>query len=269
MQLSGNKNTPLRPLKRFGQNFLQDKEILEKIIEEINPQKNENIIEIGPGPGVLTTELVKFCPNLTLIEIDNRLIDELKAKYESASLIHGDILKFDFKAYSQKIGGNLRLVGNIPYNISSQILFAALESREVIEDIIIMLQLEVAQRIASPSNHKAYGILSVLIQSVADVKLCFKVPSTSFYPQPDVESAILHIRMKPFDSAFDFGYFKKVVKAAFSQRRKTLRNSLKSDFGHLCEESGMPIDLNNRAEQLTYQQFQLLAEYFKQKENQE
>jgi 16S rRNA (adenine1518-N6/adenine1519-N6)-dimethyltransferase len=261
MSFSNYKNTNVRPLKKFGQNFLKDKNIIDKIIAEINPRPDDVLLEIGPGLGVLTEELVKVRPNLTAVEIDRRLADDLRLKFPSLQLIQQDILKFDYEAFSLANNGKIRIVGNIPYNISSQILFRALDQRSFVKDIVFMVQLEVAQRIAAAHNNKTYGILSVILQCVAETRLCFKVPPTVFYPRPEVESAIIHITMKEQPEDFDFPVFKKVVKAAFGKRRKTLKNSLQSCLHLDGKFVNSPIDLSRRAEQLTIEEFKILTQY--------
>ncbi len=261
MSFNSSKNTNVRPLKKFGQNFLKDKNIVDKIIAEINPVKGDLLVEIGPGMGVLTEELVKTCPDLTAVEIDRRLAEEIRQKYPSISLLEQDILKFDYSEFARRKQGAIRLVGNIPYNISSQILFRALDHRKYIKDIVFMMQFEVAQRIVSGHGNKVYGILSVVLQSVAETVLCFKVPPHVFYPKPDVDSAIIHITMKPEEPEFDFVMFKKVVKAAFGHRRKTLKNALQAGFFLPADLKESPIDLSLRAEALSIADFKILTTY--------
>ncbi len=210
----------------------------------------------------MTEYLLKANKGLTAIEIDRRLAAELRENFPALNLLEGDVLDFDLTEFAETNGSPVRLVGNIPYNISSQILFLALEHRRVVKDVVIMVQLEVAQRIVANHGNKTYGILSVLLQSVADVKICFVVPSNVFFPKPNVESCILKITFRHEEENFNFVLFKKVVKAAFLHRRKTLKNSLQNGLGFKENPSDCPIDLTKRAEQLSINDFIILANYF-------
>ena len=241
---------------------MNDKSIVQRIVDEINPSESELLVEIGPGHGVMTEHLLKANPTLTAVEIDRRLAAELRITYPALDLVEGDILDFDLSEFAEDKNALVRLVGNIPYNISSQILFLALEHRRVVKDVIIMVQLEVGQRIVASHGNKTYGILSVLLQSVADAKICFVIPPEVFFPKPKVDSCLLRITFTHQEENFNFPIFKKVVKAAFLHRRKTLKNSLQSGLGFKEELAGSPIDLTKRAEQLSINDFIILANYF-------
>ncbi|MHB8579215.1 MAG: 16S rRNA (adenine(1518)-N(6)/adenine(1519)-N(6))-dimethyltransferase RsmA [Ignavibacteriaceae bacterium] len=252
----------IRPLKRFGQNYLADDNILRKIAEEINPAKGDLLVEIGPGLGALTKFLFERVDNLIAVEIDNRVIENLLLKFPGLKLISSDILDFDIKGLSVEKGSKVRIVGNIPYNLTSPILSKMIENNNYINDSVLMVQFEVAQRINAKRGTKDYGILAVIIQYFADVELCFKVSPNVFYPRPKVFSAVIHLRFKdcnllPEEKPF----FIKVVKAAFGNRRKTLKNSLSNSiFADLnFEESG--IDLSLRAEQLSIDDFLRLTKF--------
>ncbi|MHB1688569.1 MAG: 16S rRNA (adenine(1518)-N(6)/adenine(1519)-N(6))-dimethyltransferase RsmA [Ignavibacteriaceae bacterium] len=251
-----------RPLKRFGQNYLVDENILRKIAEEINPAKDDFMLEIGPGLGALTKFIFERVDNLTAVEIDERVIENLSSKFPGINLINKDILELDIKSLSVEKKSKVRIAGNIPYNLTSPILFRMIENIEYINDAVLMIQLEVAQRINAKRGTKDYGILAVLIQYFADVELCFKVSPNVFYPKPKVFSAVIHLRFK--DSrmpAEEKKYFIKVVKAAFGNRRKTLKNSLSNSIFANLNFADSGIDLSLRAEQLFIEDFVRLAKY--------
>lgn len=251
----------LKPLKKFGQNYLRDRNTINKIITEFNPQPDDTVLEIGPGQGAITEGIAANCSRLTCIEIDTRVINELKEKFPAVSFLNEDILKADLRGVPPQ-GGKMRVIGNIPYNITSPIIFRLIENRDLVSDAMLMVQYEVAKRLAASPGNKDYGILSVILGAVADIRLLFKIPPTVFYPKPNVDSAIIRITFEGDKYPVrDFRIFKKVVKAAFGKRRKTLRNSLldelKRDFGI----ETIPVDTGLRAEQLTVQQFAELSDY--------
>ena len=250
----------VKPLKKFGQNYLTDNNILNKIVSEIDPSENDCIIEIGPGTGSLTEKLVSKVKNLTAIEIDSRVIENLKTKFPLLNIIHKDFLKTDLTEFASS--KKLRIVGNIPYNLTSPIIFSMIENIDLINDSVLMVQYEVAKRITAKKGTKDYGILSVLLNYFADVKLCFKVSPNVFYPKPKVYSSIIHIYFnKKVNASVDNNLFIKIVKASFGNRRKTLKNSLSNSiFGDL-DFTGSGIDLSLRAEQLATEQFIELARH--------
>ncbi|HUX61302.1 MAG TPA: 16S rRNA (adenine(1518)-N(6)/adenine(1519)-N(6))-dimethyltransferase RsmA [Ignavibacteriaceae bacterium] len=252
----------IRPLKRFGQNYLADDNILRKIADEINPKKDDLLIEIGPGFGALTKFLIEKVDNLIAIEIDERVIESLLTKFPGLHLITRDILDFDIEKLSKDEKSKVRIAGNIPYNLTSPILFKLIENTNYVNDAVLMIQYEVAQRINAKRGTKDYGILAVLMQYFADVEFCFKVSPNVFYPKPKVFSAVIHLRFKNCDLLPEEKiYFIKVVKAAFGNRRKTLKNSLSNSiFGNLNFE-GCGIDLSLRAEQLTIDNFLMLTKF--------
>jgi 16S rRNA (adenine1518-N6/adenine1519-N6)-dimethyltransferase len=250
------------PSKRLGQNYLRDDNIVRKIIAEISPASDDTIIEIGPGEGVLTSHMIDTTKNLIAVEIDKRNIQLLEQNFPNLNLIEGDFLKVDLKQIQKPCNKKLRIAGNIPYNITSPIIFKMIENREIISDSVLMIQYEVAQRIIAKPGGRDYGILSVITQYFADVKLCFKVSPNVFYPRPKVFSAVIHFRFKderPNKSGDEI--FIQVVKAAFGNRRKMLSNSLKNSiFAHInFNETG--IDLSQRAEQLSIDDYVRLARF--------
>ena len=250
------------PLKRFGQHYLKDENIISKIISEISPQPDDLILEIGPGEGALTSRLIAKVNKLLAVEIDNRKYEQLQRKFPNLILIKDDFLRINLQDIYNQYKQKLRIVGNIPYNITSPILFKMVEQRKIIHDSVLMIQHEVAKRIAAKPCNKDYGILSVIVQHFAEVNLCFKVSPNVFFPRPKVFSSVIHLTFK--NNLINYQkdeIFINIVKAAFNNRRKMLYNSLKNSiFSNLnFENSG--IDLSKRAEQLTTEDYVKLAEF--------
>jgi 16S rRNA (adenine1518-N6/adenine1519-N6)-dimethyltransferase len=239
--------------KRFGQNFLIDNRIIERIIATIAPKRDDNLLEIGPGQGAITLPLLDCVEQLNVIEIDRNLISILESLQRPNLIIHqGDVLKFDLNTLPIPI----RVVGNLPYNISSPVLFHLLENLDNIKDMTFMLQKEVVERMVANNGSKIYGRLSVMMQAFFDVQMIFIVPPESFNPAPRVESAIVHLQPLRQPKTKDIRVLEKVVKLAFSQRRKTLRNCLKS----ILTQVQTDIDLSKRAEMLTIDDFITLTQ---------
>ena len=216
----------VNPKKRFGQNFLTNDKIAEDIVSFLSDSKTKTILEIGPGKGILTKNLIKKSnKKKKFIEIDSDCIEYLKIKFDGIDddLINKDFLKIDLNSFDKPIS----IIGNFPYNISSQILFKIYENKNIINEMVGMFQLEVAERICSNFGTKKYGILSVLIQAFFEVKMMKKIKPQSFFPVPNVDSAVIRISKKNDSINCNEILFKKIVKQSFGQRRKTLRNSLK------------------------------------------
>lgn len=215
------------PRKRFGQNFLTDQNVLSEIIRVIAPDAGDTMVEIGPGQGAMTALLLAHLSRLQVVELDHDLVAMLQKKFNPDKLIihSGDALQFDFGAL-QPAQGKLRIVGNLPYNISSPLLFHLTQYAQQVEDQHFMLQKEVVQRMVAPPGGKDYGRLSVMLQWRYQMELLFIVPPTAFDPPPKVDSAI--VRMRPIASplACEQSRLEQVVTQAFSQRRKVIRNSL-------------------------------------------
>lgn len=250
------------PLKRFGQNYLQDQNIIRKIITEIDPKENNLIIEIGPGQGALTQYLVESKANFIAIEIDKRVIEDLQNRFTNLNLEQKDFLKLDLTKFSYSFDKKIRVVGNIPYNITSPILFKLFENNTIIEDAVFMVQCEVAKRMTSKIGSKDYGILSVLLEYFGNTKLAFKVSPNVFYPKPNVHSAVVHIHFNAIRNNSEFNsMFKSIVKSSFGNRRKTLKNSLSNGIFAGVDFSDCGIDLTLRAEQLTIDDFIKLTEF--------
>jgi 16S rRNA (adenine1518-N6/adenine1519-N6)-dimethyltransferase len=218
--------------KRFGQNFLTDDHVLHNIIEGIDPRRGDTMVEIGPGLAAMTALLLKELDHMHVVELDRDLVARLEKSYPRERLtIHaGDALKFDFGAIPVPEGKKLRVVGNLPYNISSPLLFHLADFAHLIEDQHFMLQKEVVERMVAEPGTKAYGRLSVMLQWRYDMALLFIVPPTAFDPPPQVDSAIVRMvptkRQLPADAAT----LEAVVQKAFSQRRKVIRNCVAGMF---------------------------------------
>ena len=246
------------PRKRFGQNFLTDRHYIQNCITAIRPQTDDNLVEIGPGLGALTVPLLKALQHLQVVEIDRDIVARLEREYPPEKLaIHScDALKFDFGT----LGKPLRVVGNLPYNISTPLLFHLADFAENIADCHFMLQKEVVERMVAAPDTAEYGRLSVMLQYRFAMEYLFTVPGGAFNPPPKVESAF--VRMMPFSPlphpANDEALFAKIVTAAFSQRRKTLRNTLR-DYVTLEDFAALGIDPGLRGETLGVADFVVMA----------
>ena len=242
--------------KRFGQHFLADRSIVEAIVDAIDPRPGEVLVEIGPGLGALTDPLVERCGRLTVIELDRDLAARLRRRGE-LSVVEADVLKVDFSALAQTLGGRMRVVGNLPYNISTPILFHLLGHVEQVADQHFMLQKEVVERMAAAPGSKDFGRLSVMLQWRYAIEAVLDVPPEAFEPPPRVDSAV--VRMRPIAPApqVDAALLGELVAVAFSQRRKLLRNTL----GHWLAErdGGAGFDLQRRAEEVPVSEYLALA----------
>ncbi|ABK89455.1 16S rRNA (adenine(1518)-N(6)/adenine(1519)-N(6))-dimethyltransferase RsmA [Francisella tularensis subsp. novicida] len=252
--------------KSLGQNFLQDENIIRKIVQLANIKKHDIVIEIGPGLGALTRYLLSSSNNVSVVEFDASVIDTLIAncqKYGTPHIYNQDFLKFDISSLENSSNQKIKLIGNLPYNISSPILFKVIKDSDKIVDAHFMLQKEVVERIVSLPNSKSYGRLSVILQYHFDCSMILKIPPEVFYPQPKVDSAIL--RLKPKNSKEllkNYNFFEEIVKQSFAQRRKTLHNNLKSILKERkIDPSTLPVDTNLRAENLSVGDFVSLANF--------
>jgi 16S rRNA (adenine1518-N6/adenine1519-N6)-dimethyltransferase len=253
-----------RPKKSFGQHFLHDKRYIERIVSAISPRAHDFVVEIGPGEGALTLPLLAAAGKLTAIELDTDLIPGLQARAAATGELHiiqADVLKIDFTALAHRQGvERLRIAGNLPYYISSPILFHCVEHTAVIEDMHFMLQKEVVDRMAAEPGSKVYGRLSVMLQLACRVEPLFDVPPGAFRPPPKVDSAVVRLTPLPPEQLHDADPERlyAVVKAAFAQRRKTLSNALKQ----LMDSSAIlsaDVDPKARAETLAPADFVRLA----------
>ena len=252
------------PRRRFGQHFLTDQAVIADIVAAIQPQAEDAMVEIGPGLGALTTPLVAVVRHLHVIEIDRDIIAHLRGAYPTARLtVHaGDVLEFDFSALQCE----LRVVGNLPYNISTPVLFHLARHAERIRDMHFMLQKEVVERMVAPPGGGDYGRLSVMLQYRFDMALLFEVAPDAFSPPPQVDSAVVRLRPRPQAqlTAASEADLAQVVRRAFSKRRKTLRNSLAGlleadDYAVLGIEPGL------RAERLAVDDFVAISNYLAKK----
>ncbi|HZV37354.1 MAG TPA: 16S rRNA (adenine(1518)-N(6)/adenine(1519)-N(6))-dimethyltransferase RsmA [Pseudoxanthomonas sp.] len=248
--------------KQLGQHFLADRSYIEKIVLAVDPRPGDRLVEIGPGQGAITFPLLDRHGELTVIEFDRDLIfplTEAARAHGTLEVIHRDVLSVDFTALAHN-GGPIRLVGNLPYNLSSPILFHALEHAAAIRDMTFMLQKEVVDRMAAGPGSKVYGRLSVMLQAYCEVVPLFDVPPGAFRPPPKVDSAVVRMVPKPAGEigVRDPKRFEEVVRAAFGQRRKTLRNALSGvcDTARI-EAAGLRPDA--RAEQVEVADFVKLA----------
>jgi 16S rRNA (adenine1518-N6/adenine1519-N6)-dimethyltransferase len=245
-----------RPRKRFGQHFLTDTAVLDAIVGAIDPKPGQALIEIGPGLGALTLPLLERCEKLTVIELDRDLAARLR-KNAALDVIEADVLTVDFQALAAQRETKLRIVGNLPYNISTPILFHLLDTAAQIEDQHFMLQKEVVQRIAAGPCTKDYGRLSVMLQWRYHIESVLDVPPEAFEPPPRVDSAVVRMLPWPQPAAVDRAMLEALVASAFSQRRKLLRHSL----GRWLDERGFAgtFDLQRRGEEVPVAEYVALA----------
>ncbi len=249
-----------RPRKRFGQHFLHDSGIIAHMVDRFDPVPEDRIVEIGPGKGALTHALLKRVKALHAVELDRDLVSYLRETFRQRLEVHeADALTFDFCSLAHS-GGQLRIIGNLPYNISTPLMFHMLDACPCIQDMMFMLQKEVVDRLAAEPGGRDYGRLSVMVQWRCRVERLLRVPASSFSPPPKVESAV--VRLTPYRQApvsvFDPECFRQIVRAAFAQRRKVLRNSVgRLVRPELFEQAG--IDPGRRAETLSLMEFATLA----------
>ena len=245
--------------KRWGQNFLADRNLLDKIVRTIDPKKSDSILEIGPGEGALTELIYPLVKEMVAIEIDPMLIEHLKNResLKGLNIVHGDVLLQDIESLPVK--NLVRVIGNIPYNITSPIIFWLIEQLHFWNDAFIMMQKEVAERLSAAVGTKAYGRFTVVVGAYLNMEYCFTIPPDVFIPKPKVDSAIIRFTKKenPLISDEKYMRFNKLVSAAFSQRRKMLRNTLKGWDIH--PDLQKQINFNRRPETLTIEEFVTLV----------
>lgn len=254
-ELSKNSTSPKKSL---GQNYLIDENVSKNIVDTFDIKAGDNILEIGPGKGALTKFILEKTSNLAVVELDRNNCLILKEKFPGLNIINRDFLKLDLIDFTDPSTGKLRIIGNIPYNITSPIIFKLLDNRSIIKDAQLMIQEEVARRITSPPNSKEYGIPSVLVNIFCSTKMLFKVSSGCFYPKPKVDSRIIYFDFSVSieERIKDLGFFRKLVKASFGTRRKTLRNCLKKMDVDLTKSE---LDFGRRAETLSIDEFITLS----------
>jgi 16S rRNA (adenine1518-N6/adenine1519-N6)-dimethyltransferase len=242
--------------KRFGQHFLVDEGVISGIVHAIDPKPGQSLIEIGPGLGALTLPLLERCERLTAIELDRDLAVRLR-RNPALDVIEADVLTVDFAALAASAGKPLRVVGNLPYNISTPILFHLLEAAAHVQDQHFMLQKEVVDRMAAEPGNKDYGRLTVMLQWRYAIECVLDVPPDAFDPPPRVDSAVVRMEPLPADPGIDAARLRELVTVAFSQRRKLLRHTL----GRWLEAQGLDtsFDLQRRAEEVPVAEYLALA----------
>ncbi len=256
-----------RTKKRFGQHFLHDYSVIDKIISAAQLDNTKRVIEIGPGLGVLTDQLLPRAAHVDVMEIDRDLIERLNQREDPKLTVHGgDVLKLDWEELFT--AAPYIMVANLPYNISSQVVFKIIDQRHLFDHLVLMFQREVGERLAAAPGGKDYGILSVLTQLWFDIKLVTLVKPGAFNPPPKVDSIVLHFKRRatPKVDPIDEDLFRRVVKGAFTQRRKTLRNSLLASSFHAEEIDKAlafaQISPKTRGEALSLEDFSLLTKGF-------
>lgn len=251
--------------KRFGQNFLNDDHIIQSIVAAINPQKNDFLIEIGPGLGALTEPVAEQIDHLTVIELDRDLAERLRHHpflQQKLTVIEQDVMRFNFQQLAQETQRPLRIFGNLPYNISTPLMFHLFQYHDVIQDMHFMLQKEVVNRLCAGVNSKAYGKLTIMAQYFCQVIPVLEVPPSAFKPAPKVDSAVVRLvphKILPYPVK-DLYWLNRVCTQAFNQRRKTLRNSL-MDLFTAEQLSSLSIKLTDRAENLSIADYARLANW--------
>jgi 16S rRNA (adenine1518-N6/adenine1519-N6)-dimethyltransferase len=260
----------LVPRKRWGQHFLIDQNILNKVIRAAELEKGDVVLEVGPGLGEMTLALARQVKKVIAVEIDSKLVEILRKKatdLPNVEVIKGDILKINFNELLDQEGQRLKVVANLPYQISTPLLFRFIESRNVFSALTLMLQKEVAERMIASPGGKDYGPLSVFTQTVSNLSICFSIKPSAFFPPPKVESAVIRVvwKEKPVVSLEGKEWFKNVVRGCMGYRRKRLMNALKHsdlplppDIEQRMEKIG--IDPQRRPGTLTIQEFARLAE---------
>ena len=264
------------PKKRLGQHFLVDRNILDKVIRAAQVGREDVVLEVGPGLGEMTIALARVAKRVIAVEIDAGLFEILKKKLADTpqvEVVQSDILKVDFKHFFRKEGQSIKVVANLPYQITTPLLFRFIEAKEVFSTFTLMLQREVAERMAAPAGGKDYSPLSIFVQLFLDVSNRFFIKPSAFSPPPKVESAVVHMvwKERPMVEKKDEEWFKTVVRAGFGYRRKTLVNALKhseiplpEDFEAKMEKA--EIDPRRRPETLTIEEFIRLASVLKPEE---
>ena len=250
-----------QPRRRFGQNFLRDQNVIAQIVEAVSPAADDHIVEIGPGQGAITYPLQPRCELLDLVELDRDLAQRLSEKFASMSNVRvhsADALRFDFSTLGPRTA--CRVVGNLPYNISTPLIFHLLEQAPLFNDLHFLLQREVVDRMVAEPGTRSYGRLSVMVQYACTAERLFTVPPGAFYPVPKVQSALVRLapHREPIIEVTEVARFRRIVTQAFSQRRKTLRNSLQGVVAPTAME-GCGIDPKRRPETLSLVEFAALA----------
>ena len=248
------------PKKSLGQNFLRDENVARNILEGLSLHQDDLLLEIGAGTGALTNHLVGRIEHLLVVEIDPRAVEVLRERFgDTLNVIQQDILEVDPNEIAKTYGKPLRVVGNIPYYITSEILFWMIDNRKAFKDAVVMMQADVGRRLVANRRTKEYGILSVVTQCYCDTEILFRVSRNSFYPVPNVDSIVVRLRMRQSVPDHDEELFRAVVRGTFGKRRKTLMNGLR--FMGFPEEKlrSTGLDLKRRPEELGVEDFMELT----------
>jgi 16S rRNA (adenine1518-N6/adenine1519-N6)-dimethyltransferase len=255
-------NTFNRPKKRFSQNFLQNPHYQKKIVKALDIGHNDTVVEIGPGQGALSQHIIDAGPlHYYAVEIDTTLAEELSSQYQNQiHIIKQDILEFDFNSIPESPDSKLKIIGNLPYHITSPIFFKLIDNYKIINQAVLMIQKEVARRIAAGHGNKEYGILSVVSQVYSRVEYLFEVKRGNFYPAPEVDSAVIQLTFNDnLEKIENESLFRKMVRDTFNYRRKMLRNSLCRIFDKTIVYSISSDYLDKRPEQLSVEDFIILS----------
>ena len=267
----------IKPRKSLGQCFLVDQDRMAQIVQLADAKKDDVVVEIGAGIGVLTQSLAERAARVIAVELDDELVKVLEERlqpFPNIDIHHGNILRFDFRSLFGRTHRKIKVVGNIPYNITSPLLFYLLSCRDVIHDFVLMMQKEMVERLTASPGEKAYGVPSVILQMFADMENVLTIPPSCFYPRPKVESAVLKGAFgdQPLFAIQDEDFFIRLVRDAFGQRRKTLMNNLKQASWMQKDEALLKdilkeaaIDGQRRGETLSVKEFAVLSNIIKNK----
>jgi len=250
----------VKPLKKFGQNYLIDQNIVRKMIDVLQLKSSNTVLEIGPGKGFITKELFCFTNSVSAVEIDSRVISELKKRFPDLNLIENNILKLNFKELDVEFP--IKIIGNIPFNLTGSILYKLIEEKKLVEQAVLIIPHDIAKRIVAQKRTKEYGILTVLFNYFSTSKFVSKISPNVFSPKPNIDAAIINIEFnKNEQDNIRKDVFINVVKASFGNRRKTLNNSLRNSIFKNCDFSDLDFPFEKRAEELEVPDFLKLTEY--------
>jgi len=250
----------IKPLKKFGQNYLTDPNIISKLISILSLKYNDSLIEIGPGKGSITKQIYPLIEKFYAIEIDTRVIQDLSEKFENLKIFNTDIKKIKF--HDLGITPPIKIIGNIPFNLTGEILFKLVEEKEIVSEASLIVSYEIAKRLVAKKRTKEYGALTVIFNYLSTIKLVSKVSKNVFFPKPNIDAAIISIKFnKSENPKIDRNTFIKIVKASFGNRRKTLYNSLRNSIFANCDFTSLGFPMNKRAEELELNDFIILSEF--------
>ncbi|MBK7106142.1 MAG: ribosomal RNA small subunit methyltransferase A [Ignavibacteriae bacterium] len=250
----------IKPLKKFGQNYLTDKNIVHKMIDCLQIQSSDSVLEIGPGKGFITNEISKKVEEFYAIEIDTRVIEDLKLNFPKAEIINSDFTKINLCDLNLKFP--LKIIGNIPFNLTGDILFKLLDEKEIVKEASFIISNDIAKRLTAQKRTKEYGAITVIFNYFSTINLVTKVSLNVFYPKPNIDAAIIHLVFDKSESPkIDKEIFIKVVKASFGNRRKTLINSLRNSIFANCDFTTFEFNFSKRAEELDLIDFLHLTEF--------